>query len=643
MNLTAANKKGGSETAVFEISGTMSEIAETMEQLAWLAATFRKPSGNHLTSSYTDFRPAIPFDRDDPKFDLLLLSPRQEQIKARNPGNCWTTLLRESVLAHGFPVAHRKEGLGLDVPFHLMTYLAGIQYPMEYRKGIVFRGLGNDLGFYPMLIPTKKLEDAMQWHYIQAHADTSKMTNIDIAYLKSLDVDNAWFQSMEIDTIIGARAVLGFCNLAQVQIGTESFLSKPIERSNLLSTGHSLEIILEGTASVSPSAKGFFTAALTSKWVVRRPQRAVIPGAELPVHTQIHRAIKQPIMLYDTKADRAWLVSELSVALHLAHTYLSQEPLTPSVKKRLRFAEAECDGGTASKTAIDACGGEAVLEEYGKEIVFRDVVAMFLRIVECWKDVKKDPGPSIAVIGSKAPQGWDFEDLQTFRFLVEPKMIKPENRPSTWRNVWAKVTLNKVDPLRSWLDLAKEPSLLVLVGTNFGQVITPDGSHPVCKSWASVPEGQGLFTASMPCLLGLSERANNLEVLKQDLHWHQPRNSTLFQECVIGRPCNPIQELRKPSPTTTIKAPVRYMWSGAVMFGDFPRGQLRVCDGALQPEVKQKRFDWVLRQFTNWRTLSIDVYWLVIPVFGLAFFTQRQRILPRLYALPSVFRALVHR
>jgi hypothetical protein len=114
----AINKLKQPESASVEITGSCSSVIETLEQLAWFAATFRKTQGDGMTSSYANLMPVTELltqTNTPPLLKLTLLSPRVVPFKAGSPGGRWIPSLRESILACGFPIAPRDRGLGLKV------------------------------------------------------------------------------------------------------------------------------------------------------------------------------------------------------------------------------------------------------------------------------------------------------------------------------------------------------------------------------------------------------------------------------------------------------------------------------------------------------------------------------------------------
>ena len=73
---------------------------------------------------------------------------------------CWHTLFEHSVIAVQFPYAQRTQGIGVELSPFLMATLAGIQTAVEFRGGLILRGLSTAL----IPLGMKDREDAIQWH-----------------------------------------------------------------------------------------------------------------------------------------------------------------------------------------------------------------------------------------------------------------------------------------------------------------------------------------------------------------------------------------------------------------------------------------------------------------------------------------------
>ena len=158
MTLQVRHEGGGHELHV-TMEGSLVQISERLEQLAWVATIFRRPLQDQLTVSECDFA----YDGGltaVPKFRMSLLPASSSfPVDADEPGQCWTSLFPRSILAYGFPVQEecRPDGmLGLEIPFHILTTFAGIQLPIRIAAGLLLAGLST------LLVPGNRINKAIQ-------------------------------------------------------------------------------------------------------------------------------------------------------------------------------------------------------------------------------------------------------------------------------------------------------------------------------------------------------------------------------------------------------------------------------------------------------------------------------------------------
>jgi hypothetical protein len=167
-----------------EVRGKPAKIVETIEQLAWLVAALRIPSAERsLSISHVEFR--ITSARPESqriRCDLFPLPLQAERNCFREMGACWIPLFQKSVLAWGFPARSREEGVGIELPFHLMATMAGIRYPIEFQGGIILKSKSETI------FPVVNLTCGIQWHRVEG-----KGTKEFLATVKSFP---QWYQTV---------------------------------------------------------------------------------------------------------------------------------------------------------------------------------------------------------------------------------------------------------------------------------------------------------------------------------------------------------------------------------------------------------------------------------------------------------------
>lgn len=125
---------------------------------------------------------------------------------------------------------------------------------------------------------------------------------------------------------------------------------------------------------------------------------------------RLEKAVDQPILIYDWATRSAWLVSELSLILHLVLTFLKQPRVQKSRRyhddhgfgpwPELPFAEESSDGGNAALAAIREHNNMYLYtKENGDKKLFWNIVDDYL------KDFAKIQN---AVKLRKAISGWQL-------------------------------------------------------------------------------------------------------------------------------------------------------------------------------------------------------------------------------------------
>ncbi|KAF7531210.1 hypothetical protein G7054_g9090 [Neopestalotiopsis clavispora] len=334
-----------------------------------------------------------------PHLKLFLLSSDLVDTNTETSSDCWMPILRNSILACGFPSAPRTEGLGLEVPPAIMLYLAGVNYPTEWTtssksKGFIFRSdFRLDDDDISMLVPTQRLENAIQWHLVRTKGPRS--TSIDKKNSNfingMMDGTTEWYKTDDVDLLMHSRAFLGCWSQAEVLLGTTYFHTKVFGFSNLddarrnmwISNQSSLTVGGNLPAGISSILRLGTMFSIPIGFQVRGPQRRVIDASQLGQQVLFQNASEQPLLLYDTAAKRAWMVAELSVALDMAHHFLASLKLDPSITSQLKYAKPSGNGGSAAYDAIDACKNVELWPDAmheGKQMQFHNIISIFLTI-----------------------------------------------------------------------------------------------------------------------------------------------------------------------------------------------------------------------------------------------------------------------
>ncbi|MCJ1252159.1 hypothetical protein MMC30_009398 [Trapelia coarctata] len=570
------------------LEGSISQLAESIEQLAWVSATFRKPLLDGLTVSEIDF--GYTGTKSSPNFYLSLLRPSSSfPIDANEPGQCWTLLFSRSILAYGFPVSGQRRPagmLGLELPFEVMTTFAGIKFPILVGDSILLAG---DV---TLLVPGMRTDEAVQWHYLSGEDRFERLG----AFAKSLDdktqeifaaTGDSIDQELEMETLASRTAFLGYCRKAVVQLGTQGLTATTIENSGVKPVGPALEIQKVGSVSVGFSKYATGQIGSRMRWSSREARMT----ARDTIHDddRFQRASDTPTLLYDDGVKRAWLVSELSLALHMTHAYLETKSLGLYQRLKIPVAREASNGGEAALKAVQKGKGLLIPLRAGNPRHFPEIVDEFCgrleerrnqrkQTAEVWKAMDKIPWRDEL-------RGWDFADLKDG--ILRERVLKGS-------------VLGRGSPI--WWKLFQNREFVVIFGRNIGCPIQsfPGLFEPCCVSWDDVPIGEDVMVASLPCLQRLrrilcsgKEEYRGQVMLSNNVAWARPEGSRLFEICTPMQQCNPVQGLQMvfEGPLWRVQdgclpPPTNLEPGGAVMFADRPNTfPFRACQVRDPPSI----------------------------------------------------------
>lgn len=525
------------------------EIVDLMEQIAWLGCLFAR---GKTKSEHGPFL-ATGFYLSDSIPGCYELHIQSNPRKGHLVEPCWTQILRRATLAVGFPVRKRPEGVGLEIPFPLLLRFADISVCMEYGGGTLL--VGESI----ILFPSRKLEDGIQWHLADA---TSAQEAIQV-----IDQSSDWIRTDNIGQLAELRAYLGYCSHALVLLGTRDLLMShaTTELSSLLPKSKSqIEMSHEGTMSAGFSIRGIFNTTVGGKWLVQTPLNVTLEDNR-DLEDLLMNAHRRPVLVYDRKEDRGWLVPELSLVFHMALTYLNQtnvlQRCLTGVQETLPYLNAAVDGGfEAYKVVKDYWNLELYRKiEDGQMKMLGMVIRDFMKDLQKLRTAenirRQSKGLKLSLFSSRTLRGWDFSEL-TF---------KTENmfqREMKWEHG---------GPL--WTMLGDTQDMLVILGSAFGSLISPSLERTkVVSGWENVPKGAGLLTATNSCVKQLARKQVLLPLDERDggmLFWYRPAG--LHADCnrYCNESCRIIHEIaqRRTQQCTEMKNPRILKEDGAVVFG----------------------------------------------------------------------------
>ncbi|KAH8802550.1 hypothetical protein F5884DRAFT_474314 [Xylogone sp. PMI_703] len=435
-----------------------------------------------------------------------------------------------------------------------MALFAKVKYPIYFIDRITLAGDST------LLIPVVSVDDSIQWHYLRGN------DRFEQAKQHAKVVDSK-LQTFDFQALTKLRAFLGFCTTSEVVLGTRTFSKTRILESSVPRTGPKLTFKLEGPITAGVNAKGHAVLNLGSTWKLRGRESSQIESEQLTLDDRLQQAKLAPALLYDNQTCRAFLTSELSAILHMVSAYL--EANSQLEDKSIPYAEPSPDGGEAAYKAIVKAKDIDVPFGVGESRKYSAIIDDFLRIFEQRKMQTRARRQEVEVSLKVGLRGWDFADLQekTVEFFERELPTSLLSR----RPVWWK--------------LFKKSSIIILFGENI--------RHPICKSaenhgkfcnaWAEIPADKNMLLASITSLMRLKRsrckhpnKYTGYYMISDKLAWARPIHSQLFDPCVEGGSCNPVQtmfkvgRLRYWPKDIFLQRPGPIQDKGALLFGDVP-------------------------------------------------------------------------
>ncbi|OAQ58110.2 hypothetical protein VFPPC_11318 [Pochonia chlamydosporia 170] len=541
----------------FHFRGPLCKVAILLQQLAWLAAAFPLPTRDILTVS-------VPFIKNTGsgmfEMDVRKVLPGQDGqfclFRDLDNTQCWHNLLRGAVLAYGFPISNRHEGLGLEIPFDLMLGLADIRTQINAGDKTILLG-GSGI----ILYPTKRLSGGMQWHCALVDDEDDHTTQRYDSAVAIIEQNMEEFPSQ--------RMFLGYYPQAEVLLGTRELVDSnglQATESKFPLSPPRVEFANEGTLTGGFSVKGILNMNLSGKYVMTKTLRISLGGRGF--HELVDEAEQQPAIVYDGETKSAWLVSELSIVLHLALSYLSSHKIRDRRQtgcKQLEgewpllpYAEPCSDGGREARRVCkqpENCRLELWAEET-KNKTFGDVIEDMLKDFQSVRDgvVAQGKATRIWPMPKYGLRGWEYTDFLGRKTHFCQKEVPREGHYAPW-----------------W-ELAKEKNTLVILGNGFGSLIRPKASSKSPFGLVNIPPGSRLLVASQPCMLMMMPFVDRARPALGSLEWRSiAKHQRSCNSFCDKTSCFSIQILRAKSSLAkdyTERPRERVLSAQAVIFGE---------------------------------------------------------------------------
>ena len=457
----------------FSIQGSTKDIVDTAQQLIFLSAALRIPQSDNLCLSNCAF--------ESRSSGLLAISVVKMTSVSEKDQCCWHPLLLGSVVACGFSIRKRAKEVGLELPYDIMVGLAGVTYVSEFDNYYFLKGYST------ILLPkdTSKEGNSVQWHFIEDTERRIPLWSVEkhLASKKITEDDLSSFPTR--------RNFLGYCRRAKVLLGTEGSSCTSVQYSGMRKVHRPLELLSINIAVLTGTKPGG-TAGVTLG--LSKALRAKRKYDNDPYPVLLDRIKEHSVILLDGASDvrKAWLVSALSVILHMIHRWISIRPdtvLWENQHVQVPFADVTSDGGEAAKRALlskDKGHLKLSIKPNQEPYTLYDLVCTV------WTNMEKkieafeksrETGKILEIFGSSMKiKGWELMDLVCDNNMAELHRV--------------------LDGGGAWIRLAED--LMVFWCFELGDIITSVENEVTCNRLTEIPAKQDFLIASLACVRCLS-------------------------------------------------------------------------------------------------------------------------------------------
>ncbi|KAH7323067.1 hypothetical protein B0I35DRAFT_192717 [Stachybotrys elegans] len=600
----------GSPNAKISARGGRAPVVELCEQLAWLGAALRTSPVAHEMCLSTPIVSALP-SKEGLKvhisFELFL--PRNGK-SANVDGACWHGMFRSPVVVNGFPIlARQRDEQGLEVSFDMMSILADVQFATHYQTTLVLKG------FCTILVPTRFEDESITWHFIAS--DNGER----IPYYRFKEQVSEFVGTDKVYSVLledaNIRHFVGWTSRITRHLGTEDASYDSIDWAGAKQCSAGLAVEQKLTISIS--------RVVGISGSVLRGSRDKPEYIKQPVYkAQINNARRMYVILYDTDAQRGWLVDGASALLHLVRTQVAREPYggEDSLFNDLAFNDdlfkhpGVDDGPDAAAASLknernmrhvvlkefssyedeklDIRKAQGTSSSYGpveeeasqtdnkgstsgglkavyKRTCMRDLVSQAWSTLEQIHDRQIDVRKAQGSRQLQAPfqtklEGYEFMDIVSAEHSLTRRAIPLE--------------LNGL----AWASLARRLDAVILFGQHFGELYKPteDIGERICQSWKAVPHGHEFLAVPVSLVMEIKQRnwkSGRVDAETAELAenvFFSP-SEDIFEDC--GPDCehafNRIQKLR-PNAGGLFGMGKKCLWDGetlartkgAILFGE---------------------------------------------------------------------------
>jgi hypothetical protein len=429
---------------------------------------------------------------------------RPEILHKPSTSACWHALFHNRVVARGFPVLTRFQGVGFEISFQNMAAAGKVLSFVEYENGLIAHGLTS------VLIPMKGLykDDAIQWHFEdKRNPERRKLARISQVLHRSPFLRYR-HKELEPQKLINRRCFFGLTEHANVVIGTKNYQRKfewscsdYASRNSCIKT-HSITL---GTGFL-----GLFSGKATQTRTSTMLPSAIYTSQEQDIFDVLDFGRENLALLFDTAKNIGWYIPKISVALQMTHAIISKGNYAIydgdykiSKDSALGFADAGPDAATQAANAVKNGFGLRVKRHHSESTTseFISFCDMFKRTYHTLSDIKT---------GLESAEG-EFREARH----TAPKFIHGvELLDAMHGNPTIRIKTAKVDQGRAHL-MHEQP--LIIFSRHIEPPIIPEHSS-LRKSWQVIPSNRGYLVSMGHAISSLLDRRE--EGLADGLDWN---------------------------------------------------------------------------------------------------------------------------
>ncbi|KAF7512292.1 hypothetical protein GJ744_001860 [Endocarpon pusillum] len=415
------------------------------------------------------------------------------QLRIPKSSSCWAVLFPRTPCAIDATMQARPHHMqGLQLTFELMLLLCGLDYEIIDLVGVIL------LGQKSMVYPLRMNNNCVQWHFQQCDPDNPSSYQIAGPRLQCHDLELLRHKQHHF---------LGQWSNPLITLGTDSIEYQPIGFSEAEEIAE--ETTADGyTVGGSISAPKILSFSYTRSYKFARSRKnQYITNFS----SKLHAKIGLPVLLYSPSEKRGWIVSYVSLLLHLARARAKFQ--NGMLGFQVPACELSSNGGLAAAECIIAHRCDPLRKAARNEILTEQekepTIEEYVKDVEASMEEARRQTCRAKHLLSKAQAriiGYDLADISH----MKDEMMMKQYKLDLFAKGWAAL----LDEVRYTFFCEDLPDPIV-----------PDKARNLERGcWLSVPKGFNLLTVSLPCLCDLAERRNgrtgNLDRLTDKLWWH---------------------------------------------------------------------------------------------------------------------------